>query len=100
VASRVLALEHNAENRQVKVGSDTYYLTYDAENRLSQVKKNSTLIATITYDGDGNRVKSVMGAETTLFIGVQYGRSIRKDQPGRGTDPHQVLFCRRAQRVT
>jgi hypothetical protein len=36
------------------------------------VKKNSTLIAAFTYDGDGNRVKSVIGTETTLFIGAHY----------------------------
>jgi hypothetical protein len=26
----------------------------------------------LTYDGDGNRVKSVMGSETTVFIGGYY----------------------------
>jgi hypothetical protein len=29
-------------------------------------------LASVTYDGDGNRVKSVIGTETTLFIGGYY----------------------------
>ena len=40
------------------VGSDTFTLIYDAENRLVEVKKNSVSMATFVYDGDGRRVKS------------------------------------------
>ena len=51
------------------VGADTYSLTYDVENRLTQVKKNGAVVAAFTYDGDGKRVKSVVGATTTAFVG-------------------------------
>ncbi len=51
---------------------DVFNLSYDAENRLTQVKKNNVTIATFVYDGDGKRVKSVMGSETILFIGAHY----------------------------
>jgi YD repeat-containing protein len=47
-------------------------LGYDAENRLIEVKKNSVVIATFVYDGDGKRVKSEMGSETILFIGSHF----------------------------
>jgi RHS repeat-associated protein len=53
-----------------------YALTYDAENRLTQVDKTvsgvTTTVALFTFDGDGKRVKSVAGSETTLFVGSQY----------------------------
>jgi RHS repeat-associated protein len=53
-----------------------YALTYDAENRLTQVDKTvsgvTTTVALFTFDGDGKRVKSIAGSETTLFVGSQY----------------------------
>ncbi|MGB3059849.1 MAG: hypothetical protein WBE17_08950 [Anaerolineae bacterium] len=47
------------------VGGVTYTLVYDAENRLQPVKQGSTVLASYTYDADGNRVKAVMGSSTT-----------------------------------
>ena len=44
------------------VGGVTYTLVYDAENRLQQVKQGSTVLASYTYDADGNRVKAVIGS--------------------------------------
>jgi RHS repeat-associated protein len=54
------------------IGSDTFTLFYDAENRLTEVKKNNVTIAQFTFDGDGRRVKSVIGSETILFVGGHY----------------------------
>ncbi len=42
-------------------------LTYDHENRLTAVSGAAS--ASFVYDGDGNRVKSVMGGVTTYYIG-------------------------------
>ena len=53
-------------------GSDTFTLVYDAENRLVEVKKNNVTTAQFTFDGDGKRVKSVIGSETILFAGGHY----------------------------
>lgn len=39
----------------------TYDLSYDAENRLVEVEKNDVTIAQFTYDGNGQRVMSVVG---------------------------------------
>ena len=47
-------------------GSATSY-TYDAENRMTAVSGAAT--ATFVYDGDGNRVKGVVGGVTTTYIG-------------------------------
>ena len=52
---------------------NTYTFGYDYENRLTSVSGAAT--ATFTYDGDGNRVKSVLGATTTLFVGSHYESS-------------------------
>jgi len=48
-------------------GSTTTSYTYDAENRMTAVSGAAT--ATFVYDGDGNRVKGVVGGVTTTYIG-------------------------------
>ncbi len=65
---------YDANGNQTKrvIGPDTFTLVYDAENRLVEVKKNSTTIAEFTFDGDGKRVKSVVDGETILFVGAHY----------------------------
>ncbi len=52
--------------------NDTFTLTYDSENRLIEVKKNSVSMATFVYDGDGNRVKSTVNGTVTTFVGGYY----------------------------
>jgi RHS repeat-associated protein len=47
-------------------------LTYDAENRLVIVKQDGTTIATFVYDGDGNRIKSVVNGVTTALVGTHF----------------------------
>src|SRR5258706_4320986 len=62
---------HDANGRQITrtIGSNTFTLSYDAENRLAEVKKNNVSMATFVYDGDGKMVKAVMnGANTTLYV--------------------------------
>ena len=54
------------------VGSDSYDLAYDANNRLVTVEKNQTMVGEYVYDGDGSRVKSVAGGVTTYYIGNYY----------------------------
>jgi len=48
----------------------SFTFAYDAENRLVSVSGDAT--ATFTFNGDGQRVKSVMDGETTLFAGGHY----------------------------
>jgi len=74
---------YDANGNQSKrvIGSDTYDLSYNAENRLTQVKKNGSVIATFVYDGDGWRVKATVNGTTTVYIGNYYeqtGSTIRK----------------------
>jgi YD repeat-containing protein len=52
--------------------SDTYDLKYDAESRLVEVKKNSTVIATFAYNGDGKQVKAVVNGVTIYYVGAHY----------------------------
>jgi RHS repeat-associated protein len=77
------AYEYDLNGNQTKrvVGTETYLLFYDAENRLSKVCKDTSNngscdsgeeIAKFYYDADGRRVKSIIGDETTLFIGAHY----------------------------
>jgi len=64
-------------------------LIYDAENRLVEVKKNGSTIAAFTFDGDGRRVKSVMGSETILFVGGHYEIA----NPGSGQTVSKYYFA-------
>ncbi|NOH04308.1 MAG: hypothetical protein HND47_21210 [Chloroflexi bacterium] len=53
------------------------------------MKKNSVTLAQFTYDGEGKRVKSVMGSETILFVGGYY--EIRN--PGAGQQVTKYYFA-------
>jgi RHS repeat-associated protein len=64
--------DQNGNQTTRVIGSDAYNLFYDTENRLTEVKKNNATIAQFTFDGDGRRVKSVIGSETILFVGSHY----------------------------
>ncbi|MBL7130493.1 MAG: VCBS repeat-containing protein [Candidatus Omnitrophica bacterium] len=39
--------------------NDTFNYEFDPENRLTQVKKNNSLVAKFEYDGDGGRTKKI-----------------------------------------
>lgn len=43
-------------------GVNTWNYTYDPENRLRRVTKNSALSAIYTYDADGRRIRSLDNA--------------------------------------
>jgi YD repeat-containing protein len=64
----------NMTQRVITSGPEagTYDLFYDAENRLVQVKKDNATIAQFTFDGNGNRVKSIVDGETILFVGTYF----------------------------
>ena len=64
--------DDNGNQTRREIGNDTYDLKYDAENRLVEVKKNSTVIATFVYDGDGKQVKGTMNGATTYYVGAYY----------------------------
>ncbi|MBK9095256.1 MAG: hypothetical protein IPM84_21360 [Anaerolineae bacterium] len=61
-----------AEKAGRTAGGVAYTLVYDAENRLQQVKQGSTVLASYTYEADGNRVKAVIGSSTTVYVGTIY----------------------------
>jgi YD repeat-containing protein len=51
------------------LSGDTGTQSWDAENRLVQVKKGGTVQATFLYDGDGARVKATMAGGTMAYLG-------------------------------
>ena len=74
---------YDANGNQTKriVGSDTYDLVYDAENRLVQVKKNGNTVATFVYGPSGERVKGTVNGVATVYVGEHYevqGTTVRK----------------------
>ena len=73
--SQALEVDHQQYDHAYRLGQHVYpgRLRSDYENRLTSVSGAAT--AAFTYDGDGNRVKSVVGATTTLFVGSHYESS-------------------------
>lgn len=51
------------------VNGSTWTYRFDAQNRLSQVKKGTAVQATFVYDADGGRVKKITPTGTTLYVG-------------------------------
>jgi RHS repeat-associated protein len=65
--NNVLKYQYDANGNMISRDGDT--LTYDVENRLTQVIKGSTT-TNFGYNGDGARVKrQVVGVGTTYYIG-------------------------------
>ncbi|MGH8247128.1 MAG: hypothetical protein ACREUU_11945, partial [Gammaproteobacteria bacterium] len=56
----------DAGNQQSIVGGTTF--AYDAENRLRTVTRLGADTVTYDYDGEGRRVKKVVGANTTIYV--------------------------------
>ena len=57
------------------IGSITYTLSYDAENRLVGVSwtiGSTNHSMTFVFDGDGSRVRSTLDGTTTTFAGTHY----------------------------
>ncbi len=71
------------------IGRGNQTLIYDAENRLVEVQENSVTMAEYTYDGDGNRVKSVVYGTgeivTTYYVGMYYEKIVTVDGGGTTT---------------
>ncbi len=61
----------NGNQTTHNVGGQNYGLGYNAENRLVSVT-GPNLTASFTYNGDGQRVKSVVNGETILFAGGHF----------------------------
>ncbi|MEZ4770438.1 MAG: hypothetical protein R2844_18675 [Caldilineales bacterium] len=56
------------------IAGTTYIFTFDYENRLTEVKQDTTTLATFLYDADGNRVKGTVSGTTTVYIAGIYER--------------------------
>ena len=63
----------NGNQTSRTIGGTAYALSYDAENRLVKVTWLGSNRMDFNYDGDGNRVKSVLNTSTTTtFVGTYY----------------------------
>lgn len=49
-----------------------YLLSYDADNRLVEVKRGATVVASLVYDGDSKRVKATFGTTTFATVGNHF----------------------------
>jgi len=63
------AYDANGNMTSRTVDGQTYSLEYDAENRLIRILQGANEIAHYSYNGDGERVLSIAGPKTTVYIG-------------------------------
>lgn len=70
-----LALARSASATSRVVDGSGYLLSYDAENRLVEVKRGATTVASFVYNADGQRIKTTFGSTTTVYIGDYYEKS-------------------------
>ncbi len=70
--SNSYSYDSNGNQTGRTIGGTAYSLTYDYENRLTEVKQGSTTLATFTYDADGNRVKGTVGGVNTVYLAGLY----------------------------
>jgi YD repeat-containing protein len=49
-------------------------ISYDAENRQTTYTRSSGQATSYSYDGDGRRVKKLVGTATTVFVYKRQGR--------------------------
>ncbi len=64
---------HLLTTRTIAAGqplAGSFALSYDIENRLTEVKKDNAIIASFVYDGEGKRVKSTINGVTTVTSAV------------------------------
>ncbi|MBI3958218.1 MAG: hypothetical protein HY328_05365, partial [Chloroflexi bacterium] len=66
------AYDGNGNQTTRTIGGTVYTLVYDYENRLTEVKQGTTVLASFVYDADGNRVKGTVGSTNTVYIAGLY----------------------------
>jgi len=64
--------DQNGNQNARHIGNDDFDLTYDAENRLVEVEKNNATIAQFVYNGDGQKVKTIVNGETIYLVNGYY----------------------------
>ncbi len=67
-----MTYDANGNMASKQKGSNLMLFIYDAENRLIEVKKNGVTTAKYEYDGDGGRVKKIVGSTVTKYVGALY----------------------------
>jgi RHS repeat-associated protein len=64
-------------------GNGTFTFSYNAEDRMSEVRQGGNLVAAYDYDAGGNRVrKTVGGVQTLFFYGIEGQVSAEADSTG------------------
>ena len=67
-SAATLSYDENGNLTQKVEGADTWAYTWDAENRLKEVKKNAVTQATFRYDPSDRRVEKVAGGTTFRYV--------------------------------
>jgi RHS repeat-associated protein len=78
-----LTYDDNGNRTQKTKGTDTWDYTYDYENRLKKVEKNSVTLEEYVYNGDGERLQITENSVTSTYI--RSGLDILYEENNNGT---------------
>jgi RHS repeat-associated protein len=78
-----LTYDDNGNRTQKTKGTDTWDYTYDYENRLKKVEKNSVTLEEYVYNGDGERLQVTENSVTSTYI--RSGLDILYEENNNGT---------------
>jgi RHS repeat-associated protein len=78
-----LVYDDNGNRTQKNKGTDTWDYTYDYENRLKKVEKNSVILEEYVYNGDGERLQITENSVTSTYI--RSGLDILYEENNNGT---------------
>jgi RHS repeat-associated protein len=69
--------EYDASGKITK-NANNQRLTYNAEGKITEVRDATTnaLVVTFVYDGNGKRVKKIVGNQTTVFVYDVNGKAV------------------------
>jgi YD repeat-containing protein len=62
----------NGNQTSRTIGGVSYDLTFDYDNRITEIKQGGTTLGTFVYDADGNRVLGTIAGVTTAYIAGLY----------------------------
>ena len=82
---------YDAVGNTTSIGGTAKSFTYDATNRLSEVKTSGVILRQYAYNGTGERVRSYFGSSSTYSVYDEAGHWLG-DYDGSGSPIQQVIW--------
>jgi hypothetical protein len=81
---------YNSDGDMTRMGN-MYLVGYTPFHRLWRIRQNGRPLATLGYDGNGNRIYKKTGSDTEIFLRGP-DNNILADLDGSGRSRHEYIF--------